>query len=149
MTFIIWGLMQGAFLSFEAITNKRKTAFENRYGLRTNPLYILFGILFTFILFTSSLIFSRAESVESALIIFNKIFTNPGPLYIDKTTITYSLIGLAILLFKDIRDEYFPGRILFFNHKSVIVRFASYLFILFSILLIGVLNGGQFIYFQF
>ena len=149
ITFVVWGLMQGIFLSFEALTNKRKTALESKYRISNNPFYIFFCIIITFVLFTSSLIFSRAANMENALLIYHKIFTNTGPLFTDKTTLAYSLTGLSILILKDLRDEYFPKRLLLFDNKCIIVRFAAYLFVLFMILLIGVLNGGQFIYFKF
>ena len=149
LTFIVWGLMQGVFLSFETLTNKRKSAIEKKFRISGNPIYIIICILLTFIMFTSSLIFSRAENIENALLVYRKIFTEAGPLYIDKTTMIYSLAGLSILLFKDLRDEFFPKRFLFFENRNVVVRYTTYLFILFMILLTGVLNGGQFIYFQF
>ena len=149
LTFIVWGLMQGIFLSFEALTKKKKIALETKFGLLKNPLYIFFCIVFTFLLFTSSLIFSRAANINNALLIYHKIFTDLGPIYIDKTTVTYLVIGLSILFFKDLRDEYFPNRYLLFENRRIAVRYAAYLFILFMILLTGVLNGGQFIYFKF
>ena len=148
-TFIIWGLMQGIFLSFEAITNRKRISVESRYRLNKKPYYILFNIVLTYILFTSSLIFGRAENVNDALLIYQKIFTAPGPLYIEKSTLIYSFIGVSILFIKDFKDEYFPGKLEFFNNRSTVIRFASYIVVIFIILLTGVLNGSQFIYFQF
>lgn len=149
MTFIIWGLFQGVLLSIEALTYKKRVSFERRFKLTNNPWYIIFSIIITFALFTVSLVFSRAGNLDNALLVFHKIFTVSGPLYIDKTTIVYSLFGLSVLIFKDLKDEYLPGRLRFFDNRRITIRYASYLAILFIILLIGVTNGGQFIYFKF
>ena len=56
---------------------------------------------------------------------------------------------VIILFFKDLRDEFFPNKLKCFESKYIAIRFASYLLICFLILLFGVLDGGQFIYFQF
>ena len=144
-----WGLMQGIFLSIEAITNRKRISLESKYGLNKKPYYIFSNIILTYILFTSSLIFSRSETVHDALVIYQKIFASPGPLYIEKLDLIYSLMGVLMLFLKDFTDEYYSGRFEFFANRSIYVRFASYIAVIFIILLTGVLNGGQFIYFQF
>jgi alginate O-acetyltransferase complex protein AlgI len=149
LTFVAWGVMQGIFLSIEALSNKRRTYFESKFKLKTNFIYILFSIVTTYVLFSTSQIFGRASTLKDSIIIFNKIFYERGSVFIDKTTLAYALIGVLLLFLSDLRDEYFPNRFLFFNNNSIIIRFASYLFISILILWIGVLNGGQFIYFKF
>jgi D-alanyl-lipoteichoic acid acyltransferase DltB (MBOAT superfamily) len=149
LTFIIWGLMQGIFLSIEALTNKKRTLLEKRYGLSKSSFYIFLNILLTYLLFTSSTIFGRAASINDALLVYKRIFTVSGPLYIEKTTLAYAVIGFAILLFKDLKDEYFRDKLSLFDNKRMYIRYLTYIFITFMILLTGVLNGGQFIYFQF
>ncbi len=149
LTFVIWGLMQGIFLGIEALTNKKKTIFKKEYDLNSKRWYIIIGIFTTFILFTSSQIFARAPNLDDALLIYDKIFTQPGTLFLDKTTLAYALTGLFILLTKDFIEEFRPGKYLLFNNKNIIVRFSSYLAVIFIILYIGVLTSNQFIYFQF
>lgn len=149
LTFIIWGLLQGIFLSIEAATNRKRTKLEKKYGLRNNLFYIFINMLITYIVFSATVIFGRGGSIEDALLIFHRIFTVSGPLFIDKTTLAYSILGLSILVFKDLKDEFFPEKLHFFDSKIIYVRYLAYLFITFMILLTGVLNGGQFIYFQF
>ncbi|MBG0858316.1 MAG: hypothetical protein IQL11_02350 [Bacteroidales bacterium] len=87
--------------------------------------------------------------MDDAILVYKKIFTDSGPLFIEKTTLAYAAIGLSILLFKDLKDEFFPAKLHFFDNKNIYIRYLAYLFITFIILLTGVLNGGQFIYFQF
>ena len=56
-------------------------------------------------------------------------------------------VSLAILIFKDLKDEYFSKMLRFLNTKAI--RWCVYIFLFCSILLFGVLDGGQFIYGQF
>lgn len=76
-----------------------------------------------------------------------------GVPYIHQTTIFFFAIGFAILLIHDFMDEYCATRIceLKAKHPRVntvwqYVRFASLAIL---IVWIGVLGGGQFIYFKF
>ncbi len=149
LTFVIWGLMQGMYLSFEAVTNNKRTTFERKYRLSNNTLYILGCLLATFILFASSLIFGRAASIDDAFTVYRKIFTEHGSPYLDLTTLAYSSIGLFLLLFKDFKDEFYPGKLSFFSNQKVWVRYSTYLSVLFIIILFGVFEGNNFIYFQF
>lgn len=148
-TFVVWGLIQGAFLSIEALTNKKKAIFEKRHKLEKKAWYIIIGICSTFILFSASLVFGRADTLREALLVYDKIFTDWGSLFINIPGLVYISFGVIILLMKDFLDEYYPDRVLLFNNKSVLVRFSSYLLILFIILYTGVLTETQFIYFKF
>ena len=55
---------------------------------------------------------------------------------------------LFILLLKDIVDEFF-GRLLLLVPKWKAIRYFYISFLIAAIVLFGVLDGGQFIYFQF
>ena len=149
LTFIVWGLMQGVFLSIEALTNNQKKDLEKKYNLKHKTWYTITSIVFTFFLFAGSEVIDRAATVSDAFAIYKKIIFDSGSLFIDKTTLAYSFIGLLMLFFSEFRDEYFPEKYLCFNNKNIAIRYASYLCVTFLIILIGVLNGGQFIYFQF
>jgi D-alanyl-lipoteichoic acid acyltransferase DltB (MBOAT superfamily) len=150
LTFLVWGIIQGIFLSIEAMTNRNKGKFEKRYDLIGKWWYIFSGISLTYILFTGSLIFSRSSTLDDSFLVFKRIFTIPGPLFIGPpSTLIYSLLGLFMLLFKDFTDEFIPTGVQFFENKHKFVRVMSYSTIIILILLIGVFDGGQFIYFQF
>jgi alginate O-acetyltransferase complex protein AlgI len=150
LAFVVWGLMQGLFLSTEALLKKKRSAIEKKYRLCNKILYILFGILLTFILFTSSQVFGRAGDVNDAILIFRKIFTSSGALFIgNPSTFIFSIFGLLVLLAKDFVDEFIPSRVLLFENRSKAVRILAYSSVIIIILLIGVFDGGQFIYFQF
>lgn len=150
ITFVVWGLIQGVFLSIEALTNKKKALFEKKYSLTKKGWYIFAGICFTFILFTASQIFSRVSSMPEALSVYSKIFTDLFHLpYKDGDTMLYSFIGLSILFLKEFRDEYFPEKFLLFENKNIYVRWLSYYIVIFLILFLGVFGQEKFIYFQF
>ncbi len=150
LKFVLWGLMQGAFLSWEALTQKKRSLFEKKYHLTTKVWYTILGIGYTFILFASSEIFSRSLSISDALIVFRKIFTMPGTLFIGPLpSFIFGILGILMVLSKDFLDEFAPDRLLLFESKHKFIRVMAYSSIIITILLIGVFDGGQFIYFQF
>ncbi|MFD2915306.1 MBOAT family O-acyltransferase [Psychroserpens luteus] len=149
LNFVVWGVLQGVFLSIEALMNKRKTKMENRYSLKSNFLYVAFSIGLTYFLFSISQVFGRAVTFEDSIIVFEKVILERGSLFLDKTTLAYASIGIFMLLLSDFRDEYFPKKMLLFNNKHFVIRLGSYLCVALLILWIGILNGGQFIYFKF
>jgi D-alanyl-lipoteichoic acid acyltransferase DltB (MBOAT superfamily) len=149
LTFVVWGFLQGTFLSIEALTNNKRTAFEKKYNINKKAIYIFVCMTITFILFTSSQIFGRSESIDEAFMVYRKIFSEHGFPYLDLTTLVYSIIGIFVLILKDFKDEFYPGRLSFLNNKSVYIRYSTYLSIIFIIILFGVFDGIAFIYFQF
>lgn len=152
LTFILWGVIQGIYLSIEAITNKRRTAFEQKYQLNKRWYYIVCCCVATYLLFAFSQIFGRASSASEGFEIVRKIILIHGRPYASLDVIValaYSFIGLCILFAKDITDEYLPGRYLLYQNKNIVIRFISYAVTGVLIITIGVLDGGQFIYFQF
>ena len=149
LTVICWGLMQGILLSIESVLQNKRNNFEDKYNLKKNGVYIFFCCAFVYLLFAFTEIYGMSSSFSDANVIVKKIFTERGPLFMDMNTMSTAVFMVAILFFKDLRDEYFPSRLKCFEAKNIVVRFISYLSILFLIILLGVLDGGQFIYFQF
>jgi alginate O-acetyltransferase complex protein AlgI len=150
VTYLIWGIMQGTYLSIEVLTNKRRINFERKYNLTNNTWYILSCCLLTFLLFTASQVFARAANMHDALLIYSRIFTTSGSLYIGAPSILiFGIFGIIILLIKDFTDEFRPSKFLLFENKSMLVRVAAYCTVILLIFLIGVFDGGQFIYFKF
>lgn len=152
LTFLIWGTIQGIFLSIEALTNKRKKAFVKKNHLHKKGWYLFLSSIFTYLLFAFSEIFGGAvNTVPKAFLVIKKIFTNfNGPVwYKNPSMIIFSLFGIFILFFVEWKMEYYKSSFSFFNNSRWSVRFLSYAFLIIIILLIGVFDGGQFIYFQF
>lgn len=150
LTFVVWGIMQGVFLSIEALTNNKRAYLEKQYNLNKKTWYTFTGISMTFILFAASQVFGRAANLNDAFAVFIKIFTVGGSLFIGQpSSFIFSIFGLSMLLLKDYTDEYTPNRFLLFENKHKIIRVMAFSSIIILILLLGVFDGGQFIYFQF
>ncbi|MCU4173885.1 MBOAT family O-acyltransferase [Carboxylicivirga sp. N1Y90] len=149
MTSIMWGLTQGTFLSIEALLHKRRFRLEEKYQLTKSSLYLFSCMLVTFVLFSASQIFGRAVTIEDSWAIFDKLFTNIGVPYLDLTTLLYSFIGIFLLLIKDFKNEFMPVAFNSYWNRKLYLRYAAYLTVLFGIILFGVFEGGNFIYFQF
>lgn len=151
LNFLIWGLIFAVYLTIANWSHGVKKYI--RKGLHISKksiIYRLFNILVTFILISFAWIFFKAESLHDASLIIGKIFTDMSYLFIgQKTVLLYAFIGISILLFKEVRDEFFPTKFLLFENPRIGIRYLSYASIIILILVIGVFDGGQFIYFQF
>lgn len=149
ITFIVWGLIQGLFMCFDAFTQNKRTEVENKYKLKNRWWYILICCVVVYLLFSFSQIFGITTSLSEAGLVIKKIFTEHGTLFMDKHALIYGLAMLSLLMLKDLRDEFFQKHLLCFESKHIVIRFISYLIVLFLVINFGVLDGGQFIYFQF
>ncbi len=149
LTFVVWGLLQGTYLSMEALTQKRRARLEQKLKLKKNPLYLMACSIIVFLLFAFSEIFGKANSVRESFTVIYKIFSDVGVPYLYMTELSFGLVALVILLLHEFLEEYFPGKIKLFNNRSTIVRYLSYLFVIFFIILLGEFSGQKFIYFQF
>lgn len=142
LTFCIWGLLHGMFQVVEKILHLHKVDIKNH-------LYRALRIAVTFLLVTFAWIFFRMPTFNDALVAIGKIFTQQGTLFVDSNTMLQMALGFAVLLTKDIIDENWPNKCQLLANCRVWVRIATYVVLIISILLFGVLDGGQFIYFQF
>ncbi len=150
LSFIIWGLIQGSIISFEAISKRKKNQFEKKFNLKNNKFYILFCIILVYILFSISLIFGGAfNSFSESIISINRILSNSDPLYINQRILIKSLLVIILILLTEFRDEYYPNKWLLFENKKGYIRWISYYSIILIILFFGVFNQDDFIYFQF
>ncbi|PHR45589.1 MAG: membrane-bound O-acyltransferase family protein [Fluviicola sp.] len=143
-TFIIWGGLHGLFNSLQKFFKIDKLSFRKISYQK----FLFFALNFTLVIF--AWIFFRANSVADAFTIITKIFSQPGDIYIGSiSTLMYGVFGLSILLFKEIREEFFPNRMKLLQSKNDVISSFSLSVLVVIILSIGVFNGGQFIYFQF
>jgi alginate O-acetyltransferase complex protein AlgI len=150
-TFIVWGTLNGFYVIFAIITKKYREYFDRFLGLDKIPrINLVINILITFGLITFSRVFFRANNLTDAFHIIRRMARFDGPIYnVDPSTLVYGIFGISVLLFVEIKQEYFPEIFSFRNHPHWAVRNLSYAFLVLSILLFGVFDGGQFIYFQF
>jgi len=150
-TFIIWGAVNGFYLVFAIVTEKPRKRFNQLIGLDRLPkLHHAVQILITFLLASFAWIFFRANNTQDAFMIIHKILLMNGPLFADWYSIMfYSFFGILFLVAIELKKEFYQGSFSFIDHPNPIVRYSSYSFLCMTIILIGVFDGGQFIYFQF
>jgi len=76
-----------------------------------------------------------------------------GAPYIHQTTIFFFAIGFIILFFKDFKDEFLADKVQAFESKhqklTIVWHYLRFALLAILIVWIGVLGGGQFIYFKF
>lgn len=144
--FVIFGIINGLALGYEIVTKKfRKKIARNKYYV-----YNVFSIVFTFLYFSFALIIFNVSSLNSIFTILSKIATFKGPLTVFSiTTFINVLPGISILFIYEFFMEYFNRDIFFHPYKYTFHRYLIYASMILTILLFGVLDGGQFIYFQF
>jgi len=149
-TYVIWGAINGFYLVFAILTEKSRKQFNKLIHLDRMPIiHKILQIGITFLLACFAWIFFRANNNHDAITIINKILTMSGPLFVNWPMMIYSLVGIIFLIVIEIKKEYYKGSFSFMNNPKPVIRYGSYAFLCLTILLIGVFDGGQFIYFQF
>lgn len=139
-TFVLWGGIHGAAQVVEKWLGLQKS---QRKGLGR-----LLRITVTFIVVNFAWVFFRMSSVSDAVGCIGRMFTAGGGVFYS-SQLDYCFVGLAMLILKDIADEFYSSRFKFFDNRYIVVRWASYLFVLLIIMLSGVFTQGNFIYANF
>lgn len=152
-TYIIWGGLNGLYLILAILLQKTKNNINEFIGINKFPrINRFFQILITFILVCFSWIFFRANNLSESFLIVKRIFTNRGPLFFDKddpSSFIFSIAGIFMILVIEFKREFYSKKYSFLNNENWIINNLSYAVLIIIILLIGVFDGGQFIYFQF
>ena len=142
-TFIVWGCMHGVLQIIEKALGRQKYEGNNGFVKAIR-------ILVTFLLVNFAWIFFRMPDITSAGIVIGKIFTSVGTPDLTGLDIFSKLIlfiGMAILVFKDVKDEFLPNKLTFL--RKGFFRWSIYIVLFAMILTLGVLDSGQFIYVNF
>ena len=150
-TYLIWGLLFGIYLTYSNWTKDIQKNIRKRFHIKkASPYYLFYKIVTTFILVLFGWIFFRADSLAEAISIIRKIFTSTGAVFYQSPyDLIYALIGIISLITIDLKREYFNDRWSILYNKYPIVRITGIVIIVIAILLLGVFDGGLFIYFQF
>jgi alginate O-acetyltransferase complex protein AlgI len=144
--YVLFGAIQAIALIYEVISRKTRKKIAKKININ---LYNGLSVLLTFLYTSFSLIIFRTDSLSKALQILKGIFAKPGHLFYDKpSTLLFILIGIFLMLVYDLQKEYKPLQMKFY-YKSWKWQQLAYALLLISILLAGVFDGGQFIYFAF
>lgn len=102
----------------------------------------------TFCIVCIAWIFFRANTISDAFQIIENIFTNPGVPYMRVADFLAIALALFIMFIKELIDEH-RLKIRISDSPIWMVRHLYITFMVAFIILMGVLNGDQFIYFQF
>jgi len=150
-TYIIWGALNGFYLVFAIVSKDFRDKINKVSGLAKYPaLFRIVQMLTTFVLCCFAWIFFRANSVTDAFTIIKQIPDFNTPLYIENPSIMmYSLMAIGLLFLVEYKNEFHKTTFTFFNNENWVVRYLSYAFLVILIILMGVFDGGEFIYFQF
>ena len=150
-TYIIWGALHGFYRVVGMYTEKIRKKFITSIHLEKNKLLYLIEIFFTICLVTITWIFFRANTVADAFTLLHNLKSfGEAPLKGDTSnTMTHCITAILILFAVEYKMEYLPQKFNLINSKYRVIRWSTLIFAIFLILVLGVFNGGQFIYFQF
>ena len=145
--YVLFGVLQALALIYETTSRKGRI----RISKRINPnLYSLISILLTFLFITFTLIIFQSVSISGAIAIIKGIFINNGAFYYDNpSTLLFILLGCGIMMTFDMQAKFKIIRFPDIFKTNWIVQEFSYALLIIYILLAGVFDGGQFIYFAF
>ena len=108
----------------------------------------------TFLSVSFCWIFFRSQNIHEAFIIIKRIFSlNTIPLiegeFDERSLLAYSFLGIFCIIVTEFISEYFPGRFQLLQNPKEWIRMTTCIGLIIVILLFGVFDGSQFIYFQF
>ncbi len=146
-TYVIWGAFSGLTIVVERLYKEKVK--PQKY---ISKLWMtILGTIIAFLITSFSVLIFRAQTVSDAIYMCKSIFTNkPGSLFRGSPPINfyYFLIAALMLVVVEFFQEYLP-KVKLLNNKYVVIRYTGYVLIIMIILMMGVFNGSQFIYFQF
>jgi D-alanyl-lipoteichoic acid acyltransferase DltB (MBOAT superfamily) len=145
--FLIFGLLQAFALIFEVFT----VSFREKIAKAIpSVIYENLSILLTFLYISFSFVFFRTPGFNDAINIISRVFTAHGGFFImSPTTLIFAALGIVMLIFYEVQNEYKYLKIRFFSNEHWFVQQIAYAILVIAILMIGVFDGSQFIYFQF
>ena len=167
-TFLVWGGLHGFYLIFSIISKNIRFKIVDLLRLAKIPkLHKIFNIIITFSLICVGWIFFRANSLADAfyiiqdvflnftdvLVSFSKVGSGNNILQLNELGINFdvfviSVLSILFLVFIHFVQEHVKVR-QFLSEKAIYIRWPVYIVIIFAILLFGIFEEKEFIYFQF
>jgi D-alanyl-lipoteichoic acid acyltransferase DltB (MBOAT superfamily) len=147
-TFVIWGILHGIYVIIERLMNLLARRLAPADGRRqSGPLFRAFKVLVTFHLVLVAWVFFRADSVPLAASVLRKIAFDHGPLFWDELIVPAALavVMLVALDAFNRKTDYWTD----LDRFSVRFRAGYSAMLLVAVVLFGIEEGAQFIYFQF
>lgn len=148
-TFVLSFSIFGFYLVICTLKDKQQRKFEKKHGLKKKEWWLWLNRIITFFLVMYALVYFRANCISDAFVATKQMFTN---LIIvpHSEGLPYRIITLFVLLVLFV-TEYM------IEYKKIALKPSNELRIytlcsvclLYLILVLGIFDGGQFIYFQF
>jgi alginate O-acetyltransferase complex protein AlgI len=150
-TFIIWGGINGFYLIAGKLLAKPITRIYALLSIDQNGgVYQIYQRISTFLMACVAWVFFRADSFSNAITIIKKMVQPQGKLWYDNPSmLIYTLAAVVLLLLIESVNEFKWKRVNLFISPFWFTRYTSYALAIILILMMGVFDGGQFIYFQF
>jgi len=150
-TFVIWGALHGFYRIIGTWNETFRKRMISKLHLEGNYIVYGFEIAFTLCLVTLTWIFFRANSLQDAFTLLANLKSfGEKPFLGDGTNgMAHCIFAILVLLAIEYKLEFLPKRFNLTTHPLRAVRWATLTAGIFLILIFGVFNGGQFIYFQF
>lgn len=139
-TFLVWGTLHGVLQCVERVLGFHRA--------RWNGFARCLHVFVTFCVVSLAWVFFRANNLSDALTILGGIFTDMAMPYLRLADFMAIAIALSVLFLKEGIDE-FGWSVRIAESPAWTVRHLYMVVMVVYILLLGVLNGDQFIYFQF
>lgn len=139
-TFIAWGALHGLLQCTE-----KRIGWAKREWKGTPRIC---HMMLTFSMVCLTWIIFRANNLKEAVSVIQGIFTHPGAPYVQMADFIAIGIALFIVACREVAEEWHTG-IRVSDSQSWVVRHLYITTMIAYIILFGVLNGDQFIYFQF
>lgn len=147
-TYVVFGLYHGILIAIVTANEKKRKKFEKKHSLKNNELWKWSRRLLTFSLFVIGSVLFRSASVGEFFGTVSQLKEGFGTLFFDTSVFVYGIPFIALMFFKEWKDEY-KKNIAFFHSNNLLVRLISIVICVSLILLCGNLDGGSFIYFKF
>ena len=139
-TFLVWGTLHGVLQCVERVLGFHRA--------RWNGFARCLHVFVTFCVVSLAWVFFCANNLSDALTILGGIFTDMAMPYLRLADFMAIAIALSVLFLKEGIDE-FGWSVRIAESPAWTVRHLYMVVMVVYILLLGVLNGDQFIYFQF
>jgi len=161
-TFVLWGVLHGLLLAISFLTKKPRAKVEKYFGIDKTIIKYA-RIIYTFIIITSLWVFFRADSLVTAVKVFEGLFKDwhislfgilalKRYIYlfgISRLDIVVISVSVILLFLYDLIDSR-SGVLNVLSGASVIKRWVFYYVLIIALLFFGTLNNIQnFIYQQF
>lgn len=149
VTFVAWGFFHGILLAMHHLFSNVRQRYVSSRSEESSKVLNLIKIIVFFHIIVMSWYFFRANSLEQVWVITSSFFTDFGFDYAKNRIFIQKLIFYIspLLIFQLI--QYHRKDLLVIFRMPILVRSSLYAFAFYLVVIFGVTNAQEFIYFQF